>query len=173
MEKEIKDAMGITGTDIWTFYMLTNLDCKATYAGVTNNPERRLRQHNGEISGGSRWCKKRGGRWALGLTVGAFEKKQALRFEYAFKRGIPGLIPRGARNRLERLSELMKEDPWNILDLKLSFHDDGSLAKILTRFEFASNRKRSIRSLSPLIVGCQTNMRTQGDIVPNTTPVRK
>ena len=165
--------MGISGTDVWTFYMLTNLDCNATYAGVTNNPQRRVRQHNGEISGGSRWCKRRGGRWTLGLTVGGFGKTQALRFEYAFKRGIPGHIPRGARNRLERLSCLMKEEPWTDLDLKLLFHDDGRLAKMLSNFELTCNRNRRIRSLPPLLIG-SSNTRLQEPTVLNTslaTPV--
>ena len=36
-------------------YLLTNTCNNRTYLGVTNNPMRRLKQHNGEMKGGARY----------------------------------------------------------------------------------------------------------------------
>ena len=40
--------------DEWFCYLLINTNNNSTYVGVTKNLERRLRQHNGEISGGAK-----------------------------------------------------------------------------------------------------------------------
>jgi len=40
--------------DNYCVYMLVSCDKKRTYIGCTNNLKRRLRQHNGEITGGAR-----------------------------------------------------------------------------------------------------------------------
>ena len=40
-------------TQLWYFYIIKNNNF--TYAGVSPYPERRLRQHNGEISGGAKY----------------------------------------------------------------------------------------------------------------------
>jgi predicted GIY-YIG superfamily endonuclease len=130
-------------TTTWTFYLLTNLDSNATYAGVTNNTKRRLRQHNGEISGGGRWCKRKGGRWVFALTIGSFEKREVLRFEYAFKHGIPGFIPRGIRARLRRLRGLLAS--MERTDLTVCFYD----ADLEKMYESATARNTAPSSKNP------------------------
>lgn len=39
--------------ETWFCYILHSTNCDKTYNGSTNDPIRRLRQHNGEISGGA------------------------------------------------------------------------------------------------------------------------
>lgn len=64
--------------------MLQSTDGKRTYVGATVNPDRRLRQHNGEISGGARATKGRA--WTRQFLVGGFgDEREALRFEWRWK----------------------------------------------------------------------------------------
>ncbi len=46
-------------------YLLYNTANNKTYIGITNNRERRIRQHNGDLSGGARYTKnnKENGEW--------------------------------------------------------------------------------------------------------------
>ena len=73
-------------TGAWFCYMLASCDDKRakTYVGATIDPDRRLRQHNGELSGGA---KATAGRvWKRRFLVGGFEdEKAALRFEWRWK----------------------------------------------------------------------------------------
>ena len=56
-----------------------------TYCGSTNNIVRRLRQHNGELSGGAR-CTKAGRPWFLvAIVSGRLDKRRALRCEFLSK----------------------------------------------------------------------------------------
>lgn len=69
---------------MWSCYMLASLDRKKTYVGATVDPARRLRQHNGEISGGARATKGR--MWRRVFLVNGFEdERAALRFEWRWK----------------------------------------------------------------------------------------
>jgi structure-specific endonuclease subunit SLX1 len=68
----------------WFCYMLASTDGKKTYVGATIDPDRRLRQHNGEICGGARATKGRC--WRRAFLVGGFDgEKPALRFEWRWK----------------------------------------------------------------------------------------
>jgi structure-specific endonuclease subunit SLX1 len=56
----------------------------STYIGATVDPDRRLRQHNGSITGGARRTK--GKEWKRALYVGGFpDWTAALQFEWRFK----------------------------------------------------------------------------------------
>jgi structure-specific endonuclease subunit SLX1 len=64
--------------------MLQSTDGQRTYVGATVNPDRRLRQHNGEIVGGARATKGRA--WTRRYLIGEFpEERAALRFEWRWK----------------------------------------------------------------------------------------
>lgn len=68
---------------MWYCYLLA-CDNK-TYVGATIDPDRRLRQHNGEISGGAKAT--RGHVWERKALVGPFEDNhKALSFEWHWKR---------------------------------------------------------------------------------------
>jgi predicted GIY-YIG superfamily endonuclease len=68
----------------WSVYLLQSLDGKRTYIGASNDPDRRLRQHNREISGGAKstgnhaWCR-------VALVTGFRDKIEALQFEWRWK----------------------------------------------------------------------------------------
>ena len=68
----------------WVVYLLRS--GKHTYVGCTTDVERRLRQHNGELSGGAR--RTRAHRpWELVKTAGPYENRsEAQSAEYKAKR---------------------------------------------------------------------------------------
>jgi predicted GIY-YIG superfamily endonuclease len=66
----------------WYTYLLV-CDNK-TYVGMTNNLDRRLRQHNGELAGGARATHGRS--WERVCHVRGFRTKvEALKFEWRWK----------------------------------------------------------------------------------------
>ena len=68
----------------WFCYMLASVDGRKTYVGATVNPDRRLRQHNGEIGGGAKATKGRV--WKRRFLVGGFQGEvPALQFEWRWK----------------------------------------------------------------------------------------
>lgn len=68
----------------WFCYMLQSIDGAKTYVGATVDPNRRLRQHNGEIGGGAKATKGR--RWRRRFLIGGFASEvPALQFEWRWK----------------------------------------------------------------------------------------
>lgn len=68
-----------------TVYLLHNAHGR-TYVGCALDPDRRLRQHNGQLAGGAAQT-ARGRPWAHVLAVRGFRTRQeALQFEYAWRR---------------------------------------------------------------------------------------
>ncbi len=57
----------------WYVYVLVG--DAAHYVGSTNNVERRLRQHNGELRGGARFT--RGRVWKVGAVYGPYPSRSA------------------------------------------------------------------------------------------------
>ena len=75
----------------YIIYLLVNTCNSNTYVGITNNKERRLRQHNGELVGGAKYtCAKKGeGEWMFyGWISGnniILEKNRVLSIEKKIK----------------------------------------------------------------------------------------
>lgn len=71
----------------WYLYLLENTENKKTYLGVTTDYTRRVRQHNGELTGGARYTKnfKGDGEWKLILYVDKLTKSKALSVERTIK----------------------------------------------------------------------------------------
>ena len=68
----------------WHVYLLVSLDGKHTYVGATVDPDRRLKQHNRQQSGGARSTAKH--TWVRSALVSGFRDKiQALQFEWRWK----------------------------------------------------------------------------------------
>lgn len=57
----------------------------SSYVGYTNNPDRRLRQHNGELCGGARRTRGRGP-WTYWILLRLGTYSEALSAEYHLKR---------------------------------------------------------------------------------------
>jgi len=67
-------------------YLLVSSESNKTYVGITNNLSRRIRQHNGECSGGAKYtCQGRPWR-VYGYVEGFGENKNlVLKFEWRWK----------------------------------------------------------------------------------------
>lgn len=105
-------------------YCIRSTTTSKTYVGVTNNLERRLRQHNGEIKGGARYTSS-GGPWTLAMLVGPFGTYQhALHFEWHWKHMAPKKLT-GIKGRQVKLVALVTHKvPW---PLKLFSQDNFCL----------------------------------------------
>lgn len=111
----------ICDTDTWYCYLLRNSQEKysnLTYNGSTNNPVRRLRQHNSEICGGARFTGRTGGGWSIYCIMSGFpDHVNALQCEWRWKHcsGKPG--PRekkycGVVGRIRGLNEVLGLRNW-------------------------------------------------------------
>lgn len=68
----------------WTVYVLVS-ESGRTYVGCTTDPERRLAQHNGDLSGGAK-ATRPWRPWRIGVTYGPYTKSDAHKVEYKVKR---------------------------------------------------------------------------------------
>ena len=94
----------------WYFYLIYNNNF--TYAGVSPEPTRRLRQHNGEISGGAKYTTSKGPGWKHLCIVSGFQDKiQSMQFEWAVKH-IPPRNAGGIQNRIKKLFFTLNKDKW-------------------------------------------------------------
>jgi structure-specific endonuclease subunit SLX1 len=93
----------------WQFYIITNNGC--TYAGVSPDPVRRLRQHNGEINGGAKYTTSKGPGWRHLCLISGFTKIHALQFEWAVKH-YPPRDAGGIINRLKKLICVINKEKW-------------------------------------------------------------
>lgn len=66
-------------------YILISNNRNRSYIGCTNNIKKRLRQHNGEITGGAK-ATKTGRPWTLICYISGFDKSHALCCEWRLKR---------------------------------------------------------------------------------------
>ena len=95
-------------------YLITNN--YKTYIGSTNNFLKRIRQHNGEISGGAKYTTnfKNDIDWYPIMLIGGFEKTTALSFEWRMKRSLNKfgkLKPNsGINKRVKNIFEIILSD---------------------------------------------------------------
>ena len=106
-----------------------------TYVGMPNNKERRLKQHNGVLSGGARATAGRKGEWKRVLYVSGFPNKTtALQFEWAWKHFSKKQSGSALTRRIKSLFELFAcEQPTSkatdfqsyVKDLQVVWEDDS------------------------------------------------
>lgn len=106
-----------TSNKPYVCYLLTNEERRHTYVGITNNIERRLRQHNGEIQGGAKRTRNRG-IWTVAAYVSGFHNKsQALSFEWHMHHPRPRRYVRGVQGRTLYARKLMTQSRFAHLHL--------------------------------------------------------
>tara|TARA_A100001035_G_C27771420_1_gene496578 strand:- start:334 stop:747 length:414 start_codon:yes stop_codon:yes gene_type:complete len=94
----------------WFFYIIYNNNF--TYAGVSPDPKRRLKQHNGEISGGAKYTTSKGTGWKHLCIISGFQNKiQSMQFEWAVKH-VPPINSGGIKNRINKLFFVLNKDKW-------------------------------------------------------------
>lgn len=95
-------------------YALQHTTSNKSYTGQTNNFQRRIRQHNGEIKGGARYTRHKTGKFVPIFHVRGFETlRSVLQFEIAMKkRKVPASFgkkryTRGPSGRVRQLEYLL------------------------------------------------------------------
>ena len=96
----------------WFVYIIKNN--KASYVGVTPNPEKRILKHNGIISGGAKYTKSKGSGWEYICTIEGLDKINAMRFEWAVKH-CPPKKNVGIENRMIKLYNILLREKWTKL----------------------------------------------------------
>jgi structure-specific endonuclease subunit SLX1 len=106
---------------MWYCYILRNTLPQyknLTYNGSTNDPVRRLRQHNEEISGGAKFTHGKGGAWEIyALMTGFTDHINTLSCEWRIKHpsGKPGKRDKkycGVTGRIKSLNEILPLERW-------------------------------------------------------------
>ena len=96
--------------DEWVFYIIQNK--QFTYAGVSPDPVKRLRKHNGEICGGAKYTASKGPGWKHVCIVSGFQNKiQSMQFEWAVKHAPPRNVG-GIKSRMKKLNDVMQKERW-------------------------------------------------------------
>lgn len=113
-------------------YLLKSLTTRKTYIGYTIDPYRRLRQHNGEITGGAKYTRY-GKPWVLICYISGFpDKITALQFEWRNHHPLKKWGKRipGVKGRLIVLKKTLAMDnftpkciPRNLLNLMIVWID--------------------------------------------------
>lgn len=95
----------------WYVYLLaTVIEPSKTYVGATTDVARRLKQHNGELSGGAIATSTVPGGWYRVCYVSGFEsKREALRFEWWWKRRSAKLHGKPLERRQKALDAMISE----------------------------------------------------------------
>lgn len=89
-----------------------------TYVGITNDLNRRLRQHNGQLKGGAKYTTSKPSEWTIDLYITGFpDKRCALQFEWKWKhldrkqtkkKGLPSSSSSSLNRRHHSLGQLMQ-----------------------------------------------------------------
>jgi len=114
----------------YILYLLENTSNNRTYLGVTNNFNKRIRQHNGIIKGGARYTSsfKGNGEWRYYLKITNLTKSEALSIERTAKNrrhGAKGESP--IQKRLNVLLPILKNYKECIYDIRPSLQNDVEL----------------------------------------------
>ncbi len=112
---------------LWYCYLLSSQH--KTYIGATIDPDRRLRQHNGQIGGGARAT--RGHTWTRVALVSGFpDERAALQFEWAWKWRARQNRLRGIQGKLAALWILLDSQHSTSSALPFSEWDAPPLVRI-------------------------------------------
>lgn len=119
----------------WCVYLLKSFNGNRTYIGASNNPDKRLKCHNGEISGGAK-STKTDRPWKHICIMRNLKKINALQLEWRLKRwkckksrkltNCPGKV-----NRIHNIFTVLNLDNWTTksplsknINIYLDIYDD-------------------------------------------------
>ena len=101
-------------------YIIKSKSTDVCYTGITDNLDKRLKQHNGIISGGAK-CTRKYDDWQYDKVMEFESKKDAMSFEWylKWKKNSKGNWNRvaGIKNKYKRLEELESQFDFNYLDI--------------------------------------------------------
>ena len=117
-EKPISETISETIEKPWFVYLLATVQGPSrTYVGATVDVDRRLKQHNGALSGGARATATVPGGWYRVCHIRGFEsKREALRFEWWWKRRSAKLKGTPLERRQAAMEAMLGE--WPGLELE-------------------------------------------------------
>ena len=131
--------------DEWFVYLLVGCNNKRTYIGASNNPERRLKCHNGELSGGAR-STRTARPWKHICIIGGLDKTSALQLEWRLKKWVcpkNGKLTNcpGLRNRINNIFIVLHLEKWtsnavlsNTIPLHIRWYiDDVIIRDMITK----------------------------------------
>ena len=87
----------------YSIYLLQH-NTGRTYIGITTDINRRVRQHNGELTGGAKATTRLGFGWVVKAILSTFDKSKALQLERLFKK------KRGLQSRLNVFIDYQKNN---------------------------------------------------------------
>lgn len=95
----------------YVVYVLINTSHNKTYVGITNKPERRIRQHNGELVGGAKYTtgNKSDGVWKFYGFIKNLDKITALSLEKKIKIRSKKVSGKPIERRLKAIGSLLTE----------------------------------------------------------------
>lgn len=158
----------------YLLYIIYCMRGQRTYIGITNNLERRLRKHRGEIKGGAKFTtrySRLGHAWVLGATVHGFHNHQeALRFEWAmqhpgrskFLRSLPRLRAVHYSRNLRDVFHLTNCGDY-AGHLAVSVHESPGVSEYTTG-RFDANGKQRHQGKGVDQAGCQPPRRAVGPL---------
>jgi predicted GIY-YIG superfamily endonuclease len=120
-ENEIENEQ--TPAKNYIVYVLHNEQNPCTYVGSTNNPARRLRQHNGELVGGAKYTHRHGSQaggnpWKYFGYIPGLDKHRALSIEKRIQiRSRRMKAPRAIDRRVQAVEQILAD----VNDPELSF----------------------------------------------------
>ena len=92
----------------WFCYLLQCNENSKTYVGATIDPDRRLQQHNGILSGGAKATK--GYQWNRVCFIEGFEtQREALQFEWHWKHNSKKQKGNALERRMKALESMFYE----------------------------------------------------------------
>jgi predicted GIY-YIG superfamily endonuclease len=143
----------------YIIYLLYNTNSNYTYVGITNNPNRRIRQHNGELVGGAKYTKLKKGEgewkyfgWIQAKEENILEKRPALSLEKKIQihsRKSKGKTP--IERRINTINKLLEGN--NILSFNKFLEENNLLSfnKFLEETHNTTNSPNKLNSLTIFI----------------------